>query len=97
LQYKDIVQSTCSVIFLATPHLGSNLAEVLNVILQISIFNHSPKQYIAELKANSPTLQEISEQFRKIATNLQIISFFETRPTSVGLKKMVLVLSKAYQ
>jgi hypothetical protein len=69
---------------------------VLNVILQVFIFNRSPKQYIAELKANSPTLQEINEQFGKIATNLQIISFFETRPTSVGLKKMVLVLSKAY-
>jgi hypothetical protein len=97
LQFKDIVQSICSIIFLATPHLGSNLAEVLNVVLQISIFNHSPKQYIAELKAKSPVLQEINEQFRKSAANLQIISFFETKPTSIGLKKMVLISSKAYQ
>jgi hypothetical protein len=96
LHYKDIVQSTCSIVFLATPHRGSNLAEVLNGILSVSIFNHSPKQYIAELKANSPTLQEINEQFRNIATNLQIISFFETMPTSIGLKKVVLISSNAY-
>jgi len=95
LHYKDIVQSTCSIIFLATPHRGTNLAEVLNGILSVSIFNHSPKQYIADLKANSPTLQEINE-FRNIAMNLQIISFFETMPTSIGLKKMVLISSKTY-
>lgn len=64
---------------------------MLNGILSVSIFNHSPKQYIAELKANSQTLQEINEQFRNIATNLQVISFFETMPTSIGLKKMIIV------
>lgn len=83
------MQSACSILFLGTPHRGSDLAEILNLILQASIFNHSSKQYINELKRNSPTLLEINDQFRHMAPELQIISFFETRPTSVGPKKMV--------
>ena len=85
----DIVQSACSILFLGTPHRGSNLAEILNKILQASIFNHSPKQYITELQRNSPTLQEINDQFRHLAPDLQIVSFFETRQTAVGPRKMV--------
>jgi hypothetical protein len=76
-------------LFLSTPHRGTHLAEILNRILTVSVFNHSPKQYIAELKNNSPTLEEINEQFRNIAPKLQIVSFFETKPTAIGPKKMV--------
>jgi indole-3-glycerol phosphate synthase len=89
LHYKDIVQSMASIVFLSTPHRGTNLADVLNRILTASVFNHSPKQYIAELKSNSPTLHEINEQFRHVASTLQIVSFFETMPTVIGPKKMV--------
>ncbi|KFY14348.1 hypothetical protein V492_02683 [Pseudogymnoascus sp. VKM F-4246] len=91
IQYRDIVQATCSILFLATPHRGTNIAEILNRILQTSIFNHSPKQYISELQSNSPTLLEINDQFRHVATDLQIISFFETATTAIGPKKMMVV------
>jgi len=87
--YKDIVQSVSGIIFLGTPHRGSNLAQVMNRVLQASVFNHSAKEYITELQRNSPTLQEINDQFRNIATDLSIVSFFETRPTTVGPRKMV--------
>jgi hypothetical protein len=93
VNYKDIVQSTCAILFLSTPHRGTHLAETLNRILNVSVFNHSPKQYIAELKNNSVTLEEINEQFRNIAPKLQIISFFETMPTAIGPKKMVRLLA----
>ena len=96
VHYKDIVQSMASILFLSTPHRGTNLAEVLNKILTASVFNHSPKQYIAELKNNSPTLQEINEQFRHISSTMQIVSFFETMPTIIGPKKMVAHPSKLF-
>ncbi|KAI7777971.1 hypothetical protein LA080_002883 [Diaporthe eres] len=89
--YKDIVQSVSGIIFLGTPHRGSNLAQVLNRVLQASVFNHSAKEYITELQRNSLTLQDINDQFRNIATDLSIVSFFETRPTTVGPRKMMIV------
>ncbi|KAI8939498.1 hypothetical protein NX059_003270 [Plenodomus lindquistii] len=89
--YSDIVSSISAILFLATPHRGSDLAEILNRILTVSIFNHSPKMYVGELKHGSPTIQALNEQFRHIAPKLDILSFYETLPTAVGPKKMMVV------
>jgi hypothetical protein len=75
--------------FLATPHRGTKLAELLNRILTVSIFNHSPRQYISELNKGSSTLEDLNEQFRHVAPKMQIFSFYETLPTVVGPKKIV--------
>jgi len=89
--YKDIVKQVRAIVFLSTPHRGSDLADALNRILAASVFGHSPKQYIAELQKRHPTLFEINEQFRKIAPSIRIASFFETQPTFIGLKKSIIV------
>ncbi|KAK0725978.1 hypothetical protein B0H67DRAFT_572039 [Lasiosphaeris hirsuta] len=91
--YDDIIKSITSIIFLSTPHRGTNLAEILNRILQVS-FVTNPMKFIAELAAGSQTLQRLNEQFRHVAPNLQIISFYETRPTSVLKKAQIMVLGK---
>jgi hypothetical protein len=80
--YEDVVKSVSSIIFLSTPHRGTNLAETLNRILQVS-FVSSPMQFIAELAAGSQTIQKLNEQFRHVAPKLQIVSFYETRPTAM--------------
>jgi hypothetical protein len=80
--YEDLVKSVSSIIFLSTPHRGTNLAETLNRILQVS-FVSSPMQFIAELSAGSQTIQKLNEQFRHVAPKLQIVSFYETRPTAM--------------
>lgn len=90
-QYQQVIASTCAILFLSTPHRGSNLAELLNRILSVSVFNHSAKRYISELKQNSPALQDINEQFRNLAPRMQIFSFFETHQTAVGPKKMMVL------
>jgi len=87
--YEHIVQAITSIIFLSTPHRGTNLADTLNRILQVS-FITSPKQFVAELAAGSQTLQKLNEQFWHVAPKLQIISFYETRPTPM-FKKVELV------
>jgi len=79
-----------SILFLATPHRGSNLAELLNKILQVS-FIHTPKQYITDLNRNSPALESMNDEFRHVARVLKIVSFYETLPTSIGVKKMVIM------
>jgi len=91
--YQDLVQAITGMVFLSTPHRGSNLADILNTILSACVFAFSPRQYISELSINSPTLQEINEQFRSLAPSISIISFFETLKTSIG-PSQVMVLQK---
>lgn len=90
-QYRQSINATSAILFLSTPHRGTNLAKLLNRILTVSVFNHSPKQYIAELRQNSPALQDINEQFRNIATHLNVFSFYETQQTAVGPRKMMVL------
>ncbi|OBT60774.1 hypothetical protein VE03_09745 [Pseudogymnoascus sp. 23342-1-I1] len=89
-EYSDIISKVSSILFLATPHRGSNLAELLNKILQVS-FRHTPKQYITDLNRNSPALESMNDEFRHVARALKIVSFYETLPTSIGMKKMIIV------
>ncbi|CAL8581634.1 hypothetical protein XPA_007322 [Xanthoria parietina] len=90
-QYRQSIRATSAMLFLSTPHRGTNLAELLNRILAVSIFNHSPKHYIAELKRNSPAIHDINEQFRNIAPHLNVFSFYETQQTAVGPRKMMVL------
>lgn len=88
-QYQHILGNVCSIVFLATPHRGSSLADILNKFLFVSF--HSPKQYINDLMRNSPRISDINDQFRIHADKMQIVSFFETQPTNVGLKRVIVV------
>jgi hypothetical protein len=92
-EYEAIVKAISAIVFLATPHRGTNLATVLNRILQSTPLTNS-KQFISELTRNSSTLQKLNEQFRHIAPKLQIVSFYETQPTSIGFKNARVVSFK---
>lgn len=93
-EYESIIKAISAITFLATPHRGTNLAEILNRILQSTIVTNS-KQYISELAKNSFTLQKPNEQFRHVAPRLDIVSFYETQPCSIGLKNArIMVLEK---
>lgn len=83
-EYRPITSKIKAVLFLATPHRGTDLAEKLNRILSSSILGHSPKAYVDELARNSPTIDELNESFRHHATKLQIFSFYETLSTAIG-------------
>ncbi|TFB01532.1 putative transporter AQR1, partial [Trichoderma ghanense] len=87
--YKDIVSSVSAIIFLSTPHRGTNLAETLNRVLAASF--HSSKHFIADLNKNSTAIEELNEQFRHLAPRLSIWSFYETLATSIGPKKLMVL------
>ena len=89
--YKDIVKSISSIIFLSTPHRGARLSETLNRVLSASF--QTPKSFIADLNKSSAAIEELNEQFRHLAPRLSICSFYETQPTAIGPKK-VMVLEK---
>lgn len=86
--YGRIIDAVKAVIFLSTPHRGSNMAGLLNKILSTTPLI-SQKQYVTELMKNWPFIKAINEQFRHIAPKLQIFSFYETLKTSIGLTSTV--------
>jgi alpha-beta hydrolase superfamily lysophospholipase len=89
-KYQNIIKAISAITFLATPHRGTNLAVILNRILESTFISNS-KQYISDLSKNSFTLQKLNEQFRHIAPKLDIVSFYETQKTSVGVKNLRVV------
>ncbi|KXG51211.1 uncharacterized protein PGRI_067830 [Penicillium griseofulvum] len=65
------------------------------LIVKESTHISNSKLYISELSRDSFTLQKLNEQFRHIAPRLDIVSFYETQPTSLGLKgARVMILEK---
>ncbi|KAK6068745.1 NACHT and WD domain-containing protein [Seiridium cupressi] len=92
-EFREIISMIKSVLFLATPHRGTDLAETLHKILTRSMFGHSSKDYVLELARRSPTIDELNESFRHHASKLQIFSFYETLATAIG-PKSVMILDK---
>lgn len=83
-EFRAIVSTVKAVLFLATPHRGTDLADTLNKVLSNSIFGHTSKDYVAELAQRSPTIDGLNESFRHYASKLKIFSFYETLATAIG-------------
>ncbi|KAH9905022.1 Alpha/Beta hydrolase protein [Xylariomycetidae sp. FL2044] len=93
-EYESIVKAVSAIVFIATPHRGTNLAQTLNRILDATMVSN-PKHYVADLARNSIALEKLNEQFRHVAPRLDIVSFYETLPTSIGMKyARLMVLEK---
>ena len=89
--FKNIIASVSAIIFLSTPHRGTNLAEALNRLVAATF--QSSKSFISDLNKSSHALEELNEQFRHLAPNLSIWSFYETIATNIGPRK-IMVLEK---
>ena len=90
--YQDIIRATSAMVFMATPHRGTNLAEILNRMLRV--FLQSSRDFISDLNKSSQALEEINEQFRHVAPKLSIWSFYETLATPVLGVARLMVLEK---
>ena len=86
--FKDIIDAISAITFFSTPHRGINLSDILNRILRASLVSGS-KDFIAELVASSRVLERLNEQFRHVAPKMDIISFYETKPTTVSGRAQV--------
>lgn len=82
--YVKIAARVHSMFFLATPHRGSHLADVLSSILRLTVGAGS-KSYVDSLMPNSEAIQVINDSFRHVFQGVQLRSFFETLPTHLGL------------
>jgi hypothetical protein len=75
-----------AIVFLGTPHRGSDSAATLHLVLSATL---GSKAYIQELMRNSGTILNLNEDFRHCASELKLWSFYETLPTSVAGKSTV--------
>lgn len=90
-KYKRVSDCIASgaVIFLGTPHRGSESVTSLHRILSATI---GSKAFVQELMRNSSTLTAINEDFRHYAADLSIWSFHETQPTTFAPGKSAVSL-----
>ncbi|KAA8632269.1 hypothetical protein SMACR_04689 [Sordaria macrospora] len=93
-KYKRVSDCIASgaVIFLGTPHRGSESATSVHRILSATI---GSKAFVQELMRNSSTLTAINEDFRHYAADLSIWSFHETQPTTFAPGKSAIVVERS--
>jgi hypothetical protein len=83
-RYPHVFKSTHSILFLATPHGGSWAADQSKIISRIASlsFQNPATQLLEALKSNSQELVRLSLEFRELASNFDIVSFYERRKTA---------------
>lgn len=86
----DLINRFQAMVFLATPHKGSDLAPLLNRILRMSTI-HNPRAYISNLEQSSELLALLNDSFRHCISKLILFSFYETQPMSLGIRSAMIV------
>jgi WD40 repeat protein len=87
-EFQSIAERTRAIFFLATPHRGSDLAQLLSKILSVT---SGPRPFVEDLHRNSLATQSINDEFPQYCQALQLFSFYETQPTKLGLNKTLVV------
>lgn len=84
-QYQAIKDHTLGLVFFGTPHRGSNKASYGKILANVATgVMHKPKsKLISALQSNSEKLMELTLEFKFEAPNLQIVTFYETKPMSL--------------
>ena len=79
--FRDIRLSTAGIIFLGTPHQGSEAA-VYSVWFAQAV-GHD-KTLLESLRRNSPALHDIARDFEASYSNADIVCFYEDKDASYG-------------
>jgi len=74
--YWNLYQNIKGIMFLGTPHHGSDLANVLKNILSVTF---SSKDFVKQLKPNSDAIAHINRLFRDRAKDMKLVSFYESK------------------
>lgn len=91
VRYGDLLDSTIGIVFLGTPHCGSNIADTalvvgravnaLSATLSIGTMPNVVKQDLLDALAyDSQGLQELDLSVRHILGKISVTTFYETLP-----------------
>ncbi|TGJ86392.1 hypothetical protein E0Z10_g2344 [Xylaria hypoxylon] len=86
-EYNKLADRIHAVFFLATPHQGAGVAQLLSRFLALA----GPRPFVNDLFPQSDTLQVINEEFPRYSQSLQLFSFYETQPMYYGIGKGLIV------
>lgn len=92
IAYEGIAKRVTAMVFIATPHSGSNLAGILDKLFRMS---SGLKPYLEDLGRNSDMVQSVNADFPAHSLGLMLHSFYETKPLSVGGLREVMIVPKA--
>lgn len=87
-EYQALAGRVKAIFFLATPHRGADLAQLLTRILNVS---PGARPFVKDLHRNSVATQSINEEFPQYSQDLRLYSFYETLPMAYGLGKGLVV------
>ncbi len=87
--YGAIAGRVVAMFFLATPHQGAGVAQLLSRLLTVAAVSSRP--FVNDLAPQSGMLQSINEEFPKFSQKLQLFSFYETQPMYYGVSRGLIV------
>ncbi|KAN0079157.1 Alpha/Beta hydrolase fold [Elaphomyces granulatus] len=84
-QYQTISEVTVGIIFLGTPHRGSEKASYGEVLANVArtVMHKPAPDLINALRANSDALMRLTTDFRFQLPNYQVCSFYEMKPMPI--------------
>lgn len=85
--YANLANRIRALLFLATPHQGAGIAQLLSRVLALA----GPRPFVDDLSPQSSMLQTINEEFPLYSHSLQLLSFYETKPMFYGAGKSLIV------
>ncbi len=86
-QYVVVNEKTIGLIFLGTPHRGSDKATYGKVLSDVAttVVRRPNSKLLGALQTNSDALMRLASEFKHQLPQYKIVSFYETKP--VGLFK----------
>ena len=87
-EFLSVSDRIRTIVFLATPHRGADLAQLLTKVLNLS---SGASPFVIDLHRNSLATQSINDEFPQHCQDLQLYSFYETLPTKYKIGKSLIV------
>ena len=87
-EFRPTADRIRAIVFLATPHRGADLAQLLSKILSLS---PGSRPFVKDLHRNSLATESINDEFPQYSQGLRLYSFYETKPMAYGLGKSLVV------
>lgn len=84
-RYQTLKDHTLGIVFFGTPHRGSEKANYGKTLANVATgVMHKPRSKLLNaLQSNSDTLMRLTSDFKFEAPNMEIMTFYETKPTSI--------------